>query len=136
MRPFLTFNSLDTRYPIILDGVSAIVTGSTPVMFEIVYGATFSAGPTWAGAAFSAYSGAEITTAAGTISTSPIVGEAFYVPASNQTKETISKQLHELYPLRLTAAGANYALGTVSIYATGLGSTSACRVLMHWREVR
>ena len=136
IRPFLTFNSLQTRYPIMLTDVTAIVTGNTSVLFEVCYGATFSAGPTWAGAAFSTYSGAEITTAGGTISTSPIIAEGFYVAASATAKSEFTREIQELYPLTLTAAGANHAFGTVSFYATGLGATSAVRLISHWKEVR
>jgi len=136
LRPFTTFNAIPVRYPMRVEHIDALVTGNSPVLFEIVYGATFSAGPTWAGAGFSAYSGAEITTAAGTIATTPIVAESFYVPASATAKQAASLDLSSLYPLTLDAAGVQRALGTVSIYATGIGATSACRVLLGWKEIR
>ena len=81
-------------------------------------------------------SGAEITTAGGTISTSPIIAEGFYVAASATAKSEFTREIQELYPLTLTAAGANHAFGTVSFYATGLGATSAVRLIAHWKEVR
>ncbi len=137
LRPFLTFNSVAVRYPIILTGVEVLVTGANPVLFEIVYGATFSAGPTWAGAAFSAYSGAEITTAAGTISTSPIVASSFYSPAAAAGRGGASAAvLGNVYPITLDAAGAVRAFGTVSFYAKGFGGTSAVRLSPQWKELR
>lgn len=135
-RPFLTFNSVETRYPIIPTSIETLVTGNNPVIFKLVYGATFSAAPTWAGASFSTYSGAEITTAAGTIATSPIVATQWYNAAAATTKQATARELQDLYPLALTANGANYALGTLSIYAYGIGATSACRVAINWKEVR
>jgi hypothetical protein len=132
----LTFNSLATRYPIIPLDVSSIVTGNSGVLFEIVFGATFSAGPTWAGTAFSTYSGAEITTGAGTISTSPIVAVSWYTASLNSGSASFSKALRDLYPIALNAAGANIALGTLSIYATGATAASACRVSFQWKEIR
>lgn len=136
IRPFLTFNSIPTRFRIIPTFVDVAVTGNSGVLFEIVYGATFSAGPTWAGAAYSTYSGAEITTAAGTISTSPIIAQGFYCSASASIKQAASRELQNLYPLTLDANAANRALGTLSIYATGLTAASACRVGVNWKEVR
>lgn len=136
IRPFLTFNSVGTRFLIRLTQLATIVTGNNPVLFEIVYGATFSAGPTWPGTAFSAYSGAEVSSAAGTIATSPIVGASWYNGTANSASTGIARDLQEFYPLALTAAGANYAFGTASIYATGIGGTSACRASLQWKEVR
>src|SRR5512139_486808 len=136
LRPFTAFNSIAPRYPFVIQTIETIVTGNTPVLFEVVYGATFSAGPTWAGAAFSAYSGAEITTAAGTIATSPIVAYSFYNASSATNRQSASRDISSLYPLTLNAAAAQRALGTVSIYATGIGATSACRAVLVWKEVR
>ena len=136
IRPFLTFNSIATRYPIIPLDIETIVTGANSVLFEVVFGATFSAGPTWAAAAYSTYSGAEVTTAAGTISTSPIVALSWYNAASAANKSTFSKSLSDLYRLTLDAAGANRAMGTMSVYATGIGNTSACRAVVNWKELR
>src|SRR5512139_1254224 len=53
LRPFTAFNSIAPRYPFVIQTIETIVTGNNPVLFEVIYGATFSAGPTWAGAAFS-----------------------------------------------------------------------------------
>ena len=136
IRPFLTFNSIQTRYRIIPTSIESIVTGNNPVIFSVVYGATFSAGPTWAGAALSAYSGAEITTAGGTIATSPITARQWYNASSATTKQSGGVDLSDFYPLTLDAAGANRAMGTMSIYATGIGATSACRVAINWKELR
>lgn len=136
MRPYTAFNSIAPRYPFEIQMIETVVTGNNPVLFEVVYGATFSAGPTWAGAAFSAYSGAEITTAGGTISTSPIVAYAFYNASSATNRQSASRDISALYPLTLDGAGAQRALGTISIYATGIGATSDCRAVLTWKEVR
>lgn len=135
-RPFVTFNSIATRYRIIPVSIDSVVTGDTSVLFNLVYGSTFSAGPTWAAAAYSTYSGAQVTTAGGTIATSPIVARQWYNAASNTVKVSGGTDLSDLYPLTLDAAGANRDFGTISIYATGLGGTSACRVAINWKELR
>lgn len=136
-RPYLTFNSIAVRYPILPRGVETLVTGTNPVLFELVIGATFSAGPTWAGAAFSAYSGAEITTVAGTISTSPIVAANWYTNGASGGQGGGNRiDFGSMYPLTLDAAGAQRALGTLSIYATGISGTSACRAALQWTELR
>lgn len=136
LRKFLTFNAIQNRYPLSPVELNTLVTGINPVLFELVYGATFSAGPTWAAAAFNAYSGAEITTAGGTISTAPIVAQAWYNAASAQNNSGVSKEIADLFPLELNAAGANFALATLSIFATGVGGTSACRASLRWKELR
>lgn len=136
IRPFLTFNSVSVRYPIIPTEIQTLVTGNSPVLFELVVGATFSAGPTWPGAAHSAYSGAEITSAAGTIATSPIVAASWYNAASATLNGQSFRSVSDLYPLTLDAAGAVRALGTMSIYATGIGGSSACRAAIQWKELR
>lgn len=136
IRPFLTFNSIPVRYPIEIQTIETMVTGVNPVIFELCFGATFSAGPTWAGAAFNSYSGAELTTAGGTISTSPIIASAWYNTSSGVSKSSATKSIAELYNLVLNAAGANIALGTMSLYATGIGGTSACRAYINWKELR
>lgn len=92
--------------------------------------------PTWAGAAYSAYSGVEVTTAAGTIATTPIVAASWYSAASATTRASASKSLIDMYRMTLDAAGANRALGTLSFYATGIGATSACRLSLQWKERR
>ena len=49
----------------------------------------------------------------------------WYNAASSTTKIQAGIELSKLYPLTLDAAGANRAMGTLSIYATGIGATSA-----------
>jgi len=136
LRPFTTFNSIAPRYPIVLLSLDGLVTGNNPVIFKVVYGATFSAGPTWAAAAYSVYSGAQITTAGGTIATSPIVAFQLYAAATNQNKTSFARDISNLYPLNLDAAGVQRALGTVSFYAYGVGGTSDCRITVAWKESR
>jgi len=51
-------------------------------------------------------------------------------------KQTISKIISARYPITLNAAGAVRALGTLSVNALGVGGTSACRVILNWREIR
>lgn len=38
--------------------------------------------------------------------------------------------------MTLDAAGAVRPLGTLSVVATGIGGTSACRAVLNWREIR
>jgi hypothetical protein len=136
LRPFITFNSIATRYPIVPVAIDTLVTGANIVKFDLCFGATFSVAETWAAAAYSTYSGAQITTAAGTLATAPIIAASWYNVASAANKAAVARALSDLYPMTLDAAGANRALGTLSILATGISGTSACRAVVQWKELR
>lgn len=134
VRPKTTFNSINfNRTTFLLEGIEVIVTGNTPILWELCLGQAIT------GASYSdvntTYSSFEKTE--GTISGSPaIVITQGYVAATAVNKSTFSRTVTSRYPVTLNAAGAVRALGTLSVIATGLGATSACRASLLWRELR
>lgn len=148
IRPYVTFNSIINRAQIIPLSVETIVTGANAVLFELVAGVSgLSSGPTWAGVPVpytypftsgGSASGVEATTAGGTINASatPIVIASWYCAANGKANGGATKDVGAFYPLTLNAAGANYNGGALSLYATGIGGTSACRASFQWKEIR
>jgi hypothetical protein len=135
VRPETTFNSIANREPFELQSIDVLVTGANPIKWELCLGQAIS-GTTTFNAVNATYSGYEFNTA-GTIDGAPaIVIASGYCAASNQTKASVTRQFVSRYPITLNAAGAVRALGTLSVLVTGIGATSATRVVLGWREVR
>jgi len=136
LRPATTFNNFVNRTHCRLENLAVIATGTNPILWELVMGATFSAAPTFA-AVNSAYSACQYGTG-GTFSalTDGVVIDAGYVGATAQSKGAISQQVSRLFPISLNRSGAVRAMGTVSVLVTGIGGTSAARAVMSFSEVR
>lgn len=135
LRPKTTFNSITNRIKFVLDSIDFIVTGNNPVLWDISIGQAISGTTTFADVNTN-YFGFEFNTA-GTLSGSPVVTVLQgYCNSTNQSRGTVSKNLSQKYPITLDAAGAVRANGTVTVSATGLGGTSACRVVLNWKEIR
>lgn len=135
LRPATTFNSLANRIDLELQSVDIMVTGNNPIFWELCIGTTFSAGPTWS-AVNATYSGAEYTSAVGTLSAAGLVIASGHVAASNQTKGVVDRNIAARYPLTLNAAGSARANGTVHLLVTGIGGTSATRATINYKEIR
>lgn len=135
VRPKLLFNALTNRASVVLESFELLVTGNSPVYWELCIGAALSA-ITWANTN-TLFSGVEHTTAATfTNLTNGLVIQSGYVPATSQTKGSIEVQLPIQFPLTLDRAGANRNLGTLTLLVTGLGGASACQASMVLYEVR
>lgn len=134
LRPLTTFNSITNRKEIVLKMINILVTGSNPIFWELVLGATFSAGPTWANVN-GTYSGAEYATA-GTLSGVGLVIDSGYVAATASTKSSVYLETTQRYPITLDRAGATRANGTLSLIVTGIGGTSATRATMEFETFR
>lgn len=136
IRPKTTFNSIAYRGTLILDHVEIIVTGNTPVHWELVVGAAFSGAPTYADVN-TTYSGFEFGTG-GTYDnlTNGVVIASGLIPASASAKEGVAETVNIRYPVTLNRAGQNRALGTLSVLVSGLGATSACVGTMDFFEIR
>ena len=135
LRPNTTFNSIVNRVKFVLDNVDIIVTGNTPVYWELCIGQAISGTTTYTDVN-ATYSAFEYNTA-GTISGTPaIVIASGYVPATAANKSASSAKIANRYPITLDVAGAVRSLGTLSLIATGLGATSAMRATFNWHEVR
>jgi hypothetical protein len=135
IRPKTTFNGIVNRINFVLESIEVTVTGANPILWELVIGQAIS-GTTAFNDVNATYSGFEYNTL-GTISGNPaIVISSGYVASSNQSKNSISKSFVSRYPITLDAAGAVRLMGTIGVIVTGIGGTSATRVVMNWREIR
>lgn len=135
VRPKTTFNGIVNRVNFVLESIEVTVTGANPVLWELVIGQAIS-GTTAFNDVNTTYSAFEYNTL-GTISGNPaIVISSGYVASSNQSKNSISKEFVSRYPITLDAAGVVRLLGTIGVIVTGIGGTSATRVVMNWREIR
>lgn len=135
IQPATTFNSITNRIQIEPLTVDVLVTGNSPVYWELCLGATFSGTPTWS-AVNSTYSGMNFNSA-GTISGTPsIILASGYVAASSPNKNAGSQSIRSRYPITLDAAGAVRALGTLTLCVTGIGAASATRAALNWKELR
>jgi hypothetical protein len=137
LRPATTFSGLVNRVRMILDDLHILVTGNSPVFWELCVGATFSAPPTWS--AVNSYSAFErgitgtfqdLTTAGGSVISSG------YVAASASTKSAVNDIVSSNWPITLNRAGAQRALGTLTLLVTGIGGASACRGGINFFEVK
>lgn len=135
VRPNTTFNGITNRTTFVLESIELLVTGNNPVLWELCVGQAIS-GTTAFIDANAMYSAFEYNTL-GTISGNPaIVAHSGYAAATAASKEAISKNFINRYPITLDAAGAVRSLGTLSVLVTGIGGTSATRVTSNWREIR
>lgn len=135
IRPKTTFNAITNRTKFALESIKLLVTGSNQVLWELAIGATFSAGPTW-GDVNATYSAFEQTTAVGTLATAGTIIASGYIAASATVNEAVSKAVSSRYPISLNRAGAVRDNGTLSLYVTGIGGTSATRALFNFSELR
>ena len=134
IRPKTTFNSITNRSSISLVEVELLVTGNSPVFWELCVGQALTS--TSYSDINSTYSAMEVDTA-GSLSGSPsIVIDGGYVPASNQSKGSQSKKLTGRYPITLDASGAVRDLGTITLLVTGIGGNTACRGIIKIKEIR
>jgi hypothetical protein len=134
IRPKTTFNSITNRVEFVLEDIEVLVTGNSPVYWELVLGQALTT-PTYADAN-ATYSAFEYATAE-TLSGNPgVVFASGYCAASNQTKGVAARSLTNRYPLTLNAGGAVRDMGTLSLLVTGLGGTSATRAVIKWKELR
>lgn len=134
LRPRTTFNSIVNRVKFILEELSILVTGNSPVFWELCIGQAFSVAPTY-GNVNTTYSAFDVGTG-GTMTGNPaVVIAAGFVPASSQVKGVGNSSLLLRYPITLDAAGAVRDNGTLTLLAQGIGSTSAMRAAIDWDEV-
>lgn len=135
LRPKTTFNGITNRAQIMMLEIDVLVTGSSPVYWELVIGQAIT-GTTTFSDVNTTYSTVEYNTA-GTVSGSPAIEiDSGYVASANQTKGASSNTITARYPLTLDASGAQRLLGTVSLVITGVGGASACQASLKWVEIR
>ena len=136
VRPRLLFNGFTNRSVILMNDISMLVTGNSPVFYEVCYGATFSVAPTFANVD-TVYSSIEVGTGGTFLNlTGGTVIASGYLPSTSQTKAYIDLPLAFYYPLTLNRAGAHRALGTLTVLVTGIGAASACFLAPSFYEFR
>ena len=134
IQPKTTFNSIANRSHMALDSIEVVVTGNSPVLWELCIGQALT------GSSFgdvnATYSGMQVDTA-GTLSGNPaIVIVSGYVASSATSKSGVNRDVSTLYPITLDAAAAVRVLGRLTVLCTGIGAASACNVTLNWKEVR
>lgn len=135
IRPKTLFNGIVNRATVYFVEIDLIVTGANSVKWDLVIGQAITGTTTFTDVN-TTYSAVEYNTA-GTISGAPaIVIDSGYVGATNQAKGHDTMVLSLRYPITLDRLGVQRALGTLSLNATGIGGTSACRGTIKWTEVR
>jgi hypothetical protein len=137
IRPKTTYNGIINREDLVLGPISMLVTGNSPVYWELLIGGTFSVAPTWAdiNTASSAFEYGTGGTFSG-LGTGGIVIASGYVAASAQQKEALSADITSKYACALNRAGAQIATGTFTLVATGIGAASAMRAAINFKEIR
>ncbi len=137
IRPKTTYNGIINREDLVLGPIAMLVTGNTPVFFELIIGATFSVAPTWTdvNTASSAFEYGTGGTFSG-LATGAIVIASGYAAASAQTKESITAMITSKYPCSLDRAGNVRANGTYTLVVTGLGGASAMQTSFNFKEIR
>ena len=134
IRPRATFNSITNRVEFVLEDLDLIVTGTQPVYWELCLGQALTT-PVYADVN-TTYSAFETVTGA-TLSGSPaVVTNSGYCAASASSKLSIERKLKNRYPVTLDSAGSPRDMGTLTLLVTGLGADSACRAVLHFRELR
>jgi len=135
MRPKTTFNSITNRTKFILENIDVLVTGNTPVLWELCIGDVLTGTTTFADVN-TTYSGMQYNTAGTTSGTPAVVLLGGYAASTATSKSVVSRSVGAKSPITLNAAGAVRSLGTMSLLVTGLGGTAAVRADMDWRELR
>lgn len=135
MRPRLTFGGITNRQSYHWSYVDLLVTGNSPIIWQLSTSATFSSAPTWTDIDTN-LTGAEYTSVAGTLSSQGNVFAYGFCPASNQVKGQVQTQISVRRPITLNRAGLQRASGTLSLCVTGLGGTSNVYGSISYREIR
>lgn len=135
LRPRTTFNSKVNRSHIMVDTIELIVTGSTPILWELCTGVAYSVNPTYANVN-ATYSACEYGGGGTYSSLGGYVMQAGYVAATATVKQSVSAAVGHQVPIALNRAASQIALNTLSLLVTGIGGTSATRAVMNFKEVR
>lgn len=143
VRPKTTFNSIANRQFNEIIDIILITTGTNPVYWELVVGATFAAS-TWADVN-TTYSGMEYTSVRGSFTnlTNGVVIAVGYTAGAGTganpptvTPIMIPPRISAKFPLSLNRAGAVRDMGTYTLLISGVGGASATRGIINYKEVR
>jgi hypothetical protein len=134
LQPLPTFNSITNRGKFIVESVDVLVTGASPVQWELVIGQALTGSNSFTSVDSTSIMGLNT---AGTLSGSPAsVVATGYIMASNQIKGSANRSVTLRNPITLDAAGNPRVLGTMTLLLTGIGGASAFNAAINWREIR
>jgi hypothetical protein len=132
LQPRLLFNSFENRTKFVLESVDFIVTGNSPVFFELGIGQALT-GDAWSNVN-TTHSAMEKSL--GTISGSATMYFEGALLASSATVKSSSNSRTVLrMPITLDDLGAQRLNGRLSAYGTGQGGASNCGVKFNWKEI-
>jgi len=135
VQPKPTFNSIENRAKFILENFNILVTGNSPIKWQLCLGTTLS-GTTAFDDVNTTYS-TFATNTLGTLSGTPdIVVASGFISATAQAKGDVNATVPFKYPITLDASGAVREMGRLTLLVTGLGGTSACQASINWKEIR
>jgi hypothetical protein len=135
LRPKLTFNSIANRTRVAYIDVEIFNAGNQPVKWELCIGQAIT-GTTTYNDVNTSYSSTEYNIL-GTLSGSPtIIIDGGYISSSGTTKGVTNTAIISRYPITLDAAGAQRALGTLTLRATSLSGTQTIYAAIKFREIR
>lgn len=136
LRPLLLYDGFVNRTTFLLESAEFLA-GANPIYYELCLGVAFTVAPGWANVNTN-FSAAQYGTA-GTYNnlTNGLVIASGYVGTGLGSGRVVhTADIATNFPLTLTRAGANRALGTLSVLVTGIGGNSATRCALNWREVK
>lgn len=137
LQPKTTFNSLNyNRSKFVFESLSFVVTGANPVLWELVLGDAITGTTTFLDINSATYCATQYNILGTTGGSPPIVISSGYCGASASVKESKDVGVSFRYPITLDAAGAARVLGRLTFLTTGIGGTSACQVVLNWKEIR
>lgn len=136
IRPATTYDGLPNRSLLVIESIEFLA-GANPIYFEICIGATFAVAPAWA-AVNALFSSTEYGTGGtfGNLANGAVIVAGYVGTGGGGGRTAHTADFYSSYPLSLDRAGAQRALGTLSVLVSGIGGTSASRCAINWREQR
>jgi len=133
IQPRLLFNGFTNRIKFELESIDITVKGSNPIIWRLELGQALTGEVVTDVNA--TYSGMNKVT--GTLSgNGAIIITQGFVAATNQVRQSVSRNLINRYPLTLNPDGSFRLLGRLSIVARADNNNTVCKVILNWKEIR
>jgi len=133
IQPRLLFNGFTNRIKFELESIDITVKGSNPIIWRLELGQALT--DETVTDVNATYSGMNKVT--GTLSgNGAIIITQGFVAATNQVRQSVSRNLINRYPLTLNPDGTFRLLGRLSIVARADNNNTLCKVILNWREIR
>lgn len=132
---FFPSGGIENRVKITLESVDFLNTGNKAARYILGIGANLNT-PTYN--PYNLNKSAVEHDVAGTSTATPsIIFDSGYVSSGGGSKSvSVSSNVHNKYPITLDASGQPRNLGTIFLYAQGIGGTTDLYYTLKWREVR